>query len=185
MMIESPPTSLPAQPTAAPPAAASPPPTVTEDYTAYMPDGTDFAHELTFQGNTSSSVWRIALGEVTVVDGQLTLYVGPLPGQDSVYDYIEFIAANGTTYRFEAEDPTYTTGDVYSEREGAEGRWWLQNYAPFISGGQGLVAHNNEMAPVLTTTVELPNGTYQLYIGSFTGDPDNGVFGLGVRFEFE
>ena len=184
MMIESPPTSLPAQPTAAPPAAASPPPTVTEDYTAYMPDGTDFAHELTFQGNTSSSVWRIALGEVTVVDGQLTLYVGPLPGQDSVYDYIEFIAANGTTYRFEAEDPTYTTGDVYSEREGADGRWWLQNYDPF-SGGQGLVAHKNEMAPVLTTTVELPNGTYQLYIGSFTGDPDNGVFGLGVRFEFE
>ena len=64
-------------------------------------------------------------------------------------------------------------------REGADGHWWLQSFEPF-SGGAGLVAQANEGAPELTLVAAVPDGTYRLHVGSFTGDPDNGVFALDV-----
>jgi hypothetical protein len=147
-----------------------------------MPDGSTFAPQKVFLGNTSSSTWKIDVGEVEVTNGTLTLYIGPTPGHDAVFDNIELVAADGQTYRFEAEDPQITQGDTFSQREGVDNHWWLQNYDPF-SQGQGLVVQKQEIVPVLESTVTVPPGRYHLYIGSFTGDPDNGVFGLGISWK--
>jgi 4-amino-4-deoxy-L-arabinose transferase-like glycosyltransferase len=149
---------------------------------AYDADGRPFVPEQTFLGSTESTVWSIDLGSYTVTEGRFVLQVGPLPGHHAVYDYVEFVAADGTVYRFEAEDPQVTGGDSYATRDGVDGHWWLQNYEPF-SGGQGLVAEKQERVPVLTTTAALPNGTYRVFLGSFKGDPSNGVFGLGIRWQ--
>ncbi|RME84257.1 MAG: hypothetical protein D6775_06000, partial [Caldilineae bacterium] len=158
------------------PAAASP-----SESSSFYADGTPFVPAHVFVGDTSSSTWRINAGAVKVVGGRFTLDVGTVAEHDGVYDYLELVAADGTAYRFEAEDPKWTTGDTYAEHEGPDNHWWLQHFGPF-SNGQGLVAHKTEFVPVLTTTVEVPDGTYTLYIGSFTGDPNNGVFALGVTW---
>jgi len=152
---------------------------VNEAFTAYMPDGSTFTPQKVFLGNTSSSPWQIDAGEVEVRGGTLTLFIGPIPGHDAVFDSIKLVAANGRSYLFEAEDPNITEGDTFATREGVDGHWWLQNYEPF-SQGQGLVAQKQETVPVLKSTVTVPDGRYHLIIGSFTGDPDNGVFGLGL-----
>lgn len=164
---------VPVAPPAAPPVVGS---------GAYYPDGSPFEPAQTFLGNTNSTVWQIDLGSYTVAGGRFVLHIGPLPGHNAVYDYVEFVATDGTVYRFEAEDLEVTSGDVYAGREGADGHWWLQNYEPF-SGGQGLVAEKQERVPVLTTSAALPDGVYRVFLGSFTGDPANGVFGVGLRWE--
>lgn len=135
-----------------------------------------------FIGNTSSTPWDIDVGVVEVSGGRWMLRVGPVPGYDAVYDYVRLVGADGGELRFEAEDARYTTGDeAYAPREGRDGHWWLQNYEPF-SNQKGLVAQKDEGAPILTTTVPVPDGTYHLYVGSFYGDPNNGVFALGVDY---
>ena len=142
----------------------------------------DFDPRYTFTGSTSSSLWEIEVGAVVVSGGQFTLRVGPVSGHDVVYDYVKLVATNGKEFRFEAEDPRYTTGDeAYSPRLGTDGHWWLQKFGLF-SGEHGLVAHKTEAVPVLTTTVPVSDGRYRLYVGSFTGDHDNGVFALGIDF---
>ena len=82
--------------------------------------------------------------------------------------------------RVEAEDAATTGGDAYAPSEGPDGHWWDQAFNPF-SGGRGLVTQKNEMVPVLTTTIAVPDGEYTLFIGSFKGDPKNGVFALGLK----
>lgn len=135
-----------------------------------------------FRGNTTSAPWDIDLGMVEVSGGMLMLRVGPIPGHDAAYDYVRLVGPDGGELRFEAEDPRYTSGDsAYAPREGADGHWWLQTYGPF-SEHQGLVAQKDEGAPILITTLPVPDGTYHLYIGSFYGDQANGVFGLGVDY---
>lgn len=147
---------------------------------AYEADGRPFAPDLVFMGATSSSLWQIDAGVVQVQGGQLSLRVGSIPGHDAVYDYVELTAADGRVVRFEAEDEAATTGGApYAGQVGQDGRWWRQDFGLF-SGGQGLVAQGSELTPVLTTTLALPDGEYRLTIGSFTGDPHNGVFALGV-----
>ena len=89
---------------------------------------------------------------------------------------------SGTSYQFEAEDATITTGDIFSSQHGNDNHWWLQAYGPF-GGGYGLVASKQEIVPVLTTTMEIPNGVYTLFVGAFTGDPKNDAFGLGIDWE--
>ncbi|MFZ1472765.1 MAG: hypothetical protein WAV79_07525, partial [Anaerolineae bacterium] len=111
--------------------------------------------------------------------GQLVLHIGPLPGHDGVFDYVRLLNDEGQEIRIEAEDAMFTTGDTYAGREGSDGHWWNQAFKPF-SGGYGVVAQKNEMVPVLTTTIAAPDGEYTLLIGSFKGDHDNGVFGLGI-----
>jgi 4-amino-4-deoxy-L-arabinose transferase-like glycosyltransferase len=146
------------------------------------PAPTSWSPRHTFIGNTTSAPWDIDVGIVEVSGGRLTLRVGPIPGHDAVYDYVRLVGPHGDELRFEAEDSRYTTGDdVYASREGRDGHWWLQHYGPF-SDQKGLVAQKDEGAPILTTTVPLPDGTYHLYIGSFYGDPSNGVFALGVDY---
>ena len=154
-------------------------PPLNTSYHAYYPDGTPFEPAQTFMGDTTGSLWEINAGRVTVTGGRLTLQLGPLPGYDGVYDYARLLAADGREIRVEAEDTATTTGDVYAPHEGPDGHWWNQAFNPF-SGGHGLVSHKNEMVPVLTTTLRAPDGEYTLFIGSFKGDPSNGVFALGV-----
>ncbi|MFZ1628098.1 MAG: hypothetical protein WAV70_04120, partial [Anaerolineae bacterium] len=98
---------------------------------------------------------------------------------DGVFDYVRLLNDEGQEIRIEAEDAMFTTGDTYAGREGSDGHWWNQAFKPF-SGGYGVVAQKNEMVPVLTTTIAAPDGEYTLLIGSFKGDHDNGVFGLGI-----
>lgn len=173
------------------PAAEETPPALTSPlalpsaapFSAYETDGAPFQPDQIFQGNTGSSLWRIDAGPVQVQGGELRLHLGPLPGHGAVYDYVELTAADGQIIRFEAEEEATTTGGApYAEREGGDGRWWRQAFAPF-SGGLGLVAQADELVPVLTTTLALPDGDYQLAIGSFSGDPDNGAFALGLRVD--
>lgn len=181
------PTPSPGEPPQIPPDQPPPPPVAPQAavpaFPAANPDGSPFQPELTFLGNTNSTLWEIPAGQIEVKGGEFTLRVGPLPGHDAVYDYVELRSPNGgPSYRFEAEDPNVTTGDAYSPHEGPDGHWWLQAYDPF-SGGYGLVAHKQETVPVLTTTAHAPDGVYDVVIGSFTGDPGNGIFGLGIRRE--
>ncbi len=146
---------------------------------AYLPDGTLFEPSFVYQGNFRSQPepWRV--GPVEVKEGGVTLTVGPIAGQDGVFDYVEFLDTQGHVYHFEAEDLNYE-GDVsWSEHDGLDNRWWLQSYPPF-SGGAGLVARKGELVPALRTTISLPPGVYSLTIGTFTGDPANGAFALGV-----
>ncbi len=150
--------------------------------TAYNPDGSTFVPEETFLGNTNSSTWAIFLGNREVTGGKFSLSVGPVGGHDAVYDYVELMAANGDTFRFEAEDSAVTTGDVYAGNEGDDGHWWLQSFDPF-SAHQALVAQKAEAVPVITTTASVPDGVYAVTVGSFTGDPANGPFALGVRWQ--
>ena len=155
-------------------------PPVNAGYHAFYPDGALFEPTQTFVGDTSGTVWVINAGPVTVTGGKLVLHVGPLPGYDGVYDYARLVAANGQEIRVEAEDAAATSGDTYAPAEGPDGHWWNQAFNPF-SGGRGLVAQKNEMVPVLTTTIAAPDGEYTLFIGSFKGDPKNGVFALGLQ----
>jgi hypothetical protein len=136
-----------------------------------------------FIGNLRSSVWDIDVGTVDVTNGQLTVRVAPVPGYGAVVDSLWLVAPDGREVRFEAEDPAVTSGDpAYASREGADGHWWLQSFGPF-SGGAGLVAQADEGAPALTLVAAVPDGRYRLHVGSFTGDPNNGVFALDVVVE--
>ena len=149
---------------------------------AYLPQGDLFQPQSVYVGDVSSTVasWRV--GPVEVRGGGVILTVGPIAGHDAVFDYAEFLDADGQRHRFEAEALTYE-GDVsFAERPGQDRRWWLQRFDPF-SGGAGLVAQKGELVPALRTRIALPDGLYDLTIGTFTGDPANGVFALGVAVE--
>lgn len=134
-----------------------------------------------YTGTTESKVWQVSLGRVVVKGGVLTVRVLPVPGHDAVYDYLRVIGIDGKEQRFEAEDARYTGGDSYSPDHLKDGHWWLQNYEPF-SGGRGLVALKDEGAPALTTVIPLADGEYELYVGTFTGDPANGPFAIAVDY---
>jgi hypothetical protein len=149
---------------------------------AYNPDGSTFQPEQTFLGNTDSSPWSIDAGNREVRGGRFSLSVGPIGSRDAVYDYVELRGLDGATYRFEAEDASVTSGDSYATGEGPDGHWWLQTFDPF-SGRQALVAQKGEAVPVITTTASVPDGVYEVTVGSFTGDRDNGVFALGIRWQ--
>ncbi len=150
---------------------------------AYLPDGSLFQPQQTYLGNTGSIPWQISAGEVDISENTLTLHIGPLKDHDAVYDYVKLVhIESGEVFQFEAENTELTSGDTLSTREGVDDHWWLQHYEGF-SGGAGLVIQKQELAPVLTTVTHLPDGNYRLYIGSFSGDPNNGVFGLGVSWE--
>ncbi len=147
---------------------------------AYLPDGDTFIPDRVWLGNERSSVTRWRVGPVRVTGHALTLLVGPVAGHDAVYDYIELIDELGRVQRFEAEDAAITSGDQFASQDGLDNHWWVQTFGPF-SGGRALVARKRELVPALVTTISLPNGLYDLSIGTFTGDPANGVFGLGVQ----
>jgi len=149
---------------------------------AYLPDGSEFVPQQVFMGNTSSSPWQIDAGEIDVRGGKVILWVGPISGFDAVYDDVRLTDAAGRVFLFEAEDPGITVGDTYAGREGVDDHWWLQNYDAF-SHGQGLVAQKQEIVPALQSTLSLPAGHYHATIGSFSGDPDNGVFALGIAWQ--
>ncbi len=149
---------------------------------SYLPDGTPFMPNHTFFGDQRSAVWEIPVGPVTIEQGRLILQVGQIPGHDTAYDYVRLIGSDGSDLRIEAEDVQHTQGDAYAPRHDTDGHWWLQTFDPF-SGRQGLVALKHERVPVLTTTIEAANGTYELLIGSFSGDPTNGAFGLGITVD--
>ncbi|HEY65034.1 MAG TPA: phospholipid carrier-dependent glycosyltransferase [Caldilineae bacterium] len=140
-----------------------------------------FEPRFVYRGNTESRVWEAAVGTVTVTGGELSVRVAAVPGYHAVYDYLRLVSQDGREYRFEAEDTTITTGDTFSLRPGLDDHWWLQAYEPF-SGGYGLVAEDPETVPVLETTVRLPDGTYQMFLGTFTGDPANGPFAITLDF---
>ncbi len=160
-----------------------PTPTNSLPSSAYQSDGSLFQPQQTFLGNTGSIPWQISAGEVDITGNTLTLHIGPLKDHDAVYDYVKLVhIKSGEVFQFEAENTKLTGGDTFSTREGVDDHWWLQHYEGF-SGGAGLVIQKQELAPVLTTVAHLPDGNYRLYIGSFSGDPNNGVFGLGVSWE--
>ncbi len=165
-----------------PPGGGSHPaaPTAPGGYYAYNPDGSPFKPQQTFLGDTTGTVWQIDAGPVMVSGGQLLLRIGAIPGHDAVLDYVRLLSADGNLILVEAEMAAQE--DALSEREGADGHWWLQAYNPF-SGRRGLVAQKNEMTPVLTIRIEAPDGAYRLQIGSFKGDPNNGVFALGMTVD--
>ncbi len=164
------------------PSAPSQPVGVEGGSTAYLPDGATFRPEQTFLGDTTSATWEIVVGAKEVTGGRFHLSVGPMAGHDAVLDYVELRGSGGEVYRFEAEDATVTSGDVYAANEGADGHWWLQTFDPF-SGHQALVAQKGEAVPVITTAASVPDGVYEATVGSFTGDPDNGAFALGIRWQ--
>ena len=141
-----------------------------------------FQPDQVFLGDTTGSAWEINAGAVQVDDGSLVIQVGPIPGHDAVYDYVELVGTDGVRHRFEAEDTTVTQGDVFAGQVEGDGHWWLQTHALF-SNQQGLVGSKRESLPVLTTTAAVPNGDYTVLVGSFTGDPGNGAFGLGVTLK--
>ncbi|HID34848.1 MAG TPA: hypothetical protein EYP25_09860 [Anaerolineae bacterium] len=149
---------------------------------AYLPQGDLFQPQSLYVGDVSSTVasWRV--GPVEVRGGQVILTVGPIAGHDAVFDYAEFLDVDGQRHRFEAEALTYE-GDIrFAEEPGQDRRWWLQRFDPF-SDGAGLVAQKGELVPALRARIALPDGLYDLTIGTFTGDPANGVFALGVAVE--
>ncbi|MFN8443183.1 MAG: glycosyltransferase family 39 protein [Caldilineaceae bacterium] len=147
---------------------------------AVYPNGELFVPVQSFQGDLSVTPIEYDAGIVTVKGGKLLLDIAPLPGQDAVYDYVRVVAENGSEVKFEAEDTTTTTGDTYTPTSAIDNHWWLQSYSSF-SNQFGLVAQKQEAVPVLRTTIPLQDGDYHLYLGSFTGDSNNGVFGLGLR----
>ncbi|MGE5346975.1 MAG: hypothetical protein ACM3JH_13560 [Acidithiobacillales bacterium] len=144
-------------------------------------DGSPFVPMKTFIGDGSGKAWEIPVGSVTVKGGKLTVQVGALPGYDSVYDYARIQGANGKSVKVEAEDPG-TTGDTYSRTDGSPGHWWLHSFNAFSREQAVLVRKTQGTAPVLTTILNAPDGTYQLFIGSFQGDT-SGPFAIGVRWE--
>lgn len=146
---------------------------------SYLPNGSPFTPTHTFLGDTRSAPWEIPVGPISIENGRLVLQVGQVPGHDAAFDYVRLVGADGQDLRFEAEDQRFTQGDVPTSDPGIDGHWWRQTFDPF-SGRQALVAQKQERVPALTTSIAVPNGTYELLIGSFTGDPSNGVFGLGV-----
>ncbi len=158
------------------PGNSSPPPTASS---AYLPDGSPFVPQKTWLGDVGSSATHWRVGPVWARNGQITLTIGPVAGHDAVFDYVELIDVWGQSRRFEAEDLGYLAGDAFASQDGLDNRWWIQEFAPF-SGGRALVARKGELVPALTFTLHLPDGLYDLSIGAFTGDPANGVFGLGV-----
>lgn len=148
---------------------------------ATNPDGSAFKPAKVFVGDRAGAVYEIDAGQVTVTGGKLAIHIGPMAGHDAVYDYVRLVTADGKETRVEAEDPA-TTGDKFSDREGAEGHWWLQKFDAF-SKGRGLVARKNKKVPVVTTVVRVPDGSYRLFIGSFKGDQAFGVYALGATWE--
>jgi hypothetical protein len=148
---------------------------------AINPDGKPFKPAKVFVGDRSGAAYEIDAGQVTVTGGKLTIHIGPMAGHDAVYDYVRLVTADGKETRVEAEDPA-TTGDRFSDHEGAEGHWWLQEFTAF-SKGKGLVARKNKRVPVVTTVVRVPDGSYRLFIGSFKGDEAFGVYALGATWE--
>lgn len=170
--------------TAAPPATAATAPTKAVSKGPLVvtnADGSPFVPTKTFTGDGSGAAWEIPVGPVTVKGGKLTVQVGAIPGHDSVYDYARLQGADGKSVKVEAEDPG-TTGDAYSSVDGTPGHWWLHSYKLFSKERAVLVRKTQGTAPVLTTTLTVPNGTYQLFIGSFQGD-SSGPFAIGVRWE--
>ena len=146
---------------------------------AYLPDGSPFIPQKTWLGDASSSTARWRVGPVRARNGRLRLEIGPVAGHDAVFDYVELIDVQGQVRRFEAEDAALTSGDVFAKKDALDNHWWEQEFDPF-SGGRALVARKGELVPVLTVDIPLADGLYDLSIGTFTGDPANGVFGLGV-----
>ncbi len=144
-------------------------------------DGSPFVPTKTFTGDGSGKAWEIPVGPVTVKGGKLTVQVGAVPGYDSIYDYARLEGTDGKSVKVEAEDPG-TKGDTYSKSDGTPGHWWLHSYKVFSKEQAVLVRKTQGTAPVLTTTFNVPDGTYQLYIGSFQGD-SSGPFAIGVRWE--
>ena len=135
-----------------------------------------------YRGSTSGQPYEIDLGEFRLEGRRLRVTVSAVSGSDCVYDYLEIIGADGRRLRIEAEDPTYTRGDRPVSQHLVDHHWWLQDYGPF-SGHRGLVALRSERPPPLVTLVQLEPGTYRLRLGSFTGDPNNGVFAVRVLFD--
>lgn len=136
------------------------------------------------RGSTTSQPYEIPLGSFTIRGSSAALRatVFAVPGSDAVYDYLRAISPGGYDVRAEAEDWGMTRGDRPVSQHEADDRWWRQDYADF-SGGQGLVALRTENPPPLVTEISLPPGTYDVRVGSFTGDPANGVFALQVFIE--
>ena len=135
-----------------------------------------------FTGTIDSDVWEVPVGRVVSSDGKLVIRILPVPGFDAVYDYVRVIGSDGEEQVFEAEDGLTTTGDEYAERHVPDGHWWLQTFGVF-SNRQALVALGGENAPHLTTTLPLPDGEYDLYLGTFTGDPAHGPFAIAVDYD--
>jgi hypothetical protein len=144
------------------------------------PDGAAFEAQKTFRGDTTGQPYEVSFGTVAVSDGQLKVLISGLPGHDGVFDYLRLQNQAAGNLKFEAEDAGVVGGDAYSDNDGLEdGHWWLQSFGAF-SGGKGLVIRKNERMPVLTCVLRAADGEYELSVGSFKGDPPNGVFGLGV-----
>jgi len=132
-----------------------------------------------YRGSTTPTPYEIDLGTVTTTDGVIEVEVFAVPGSDAVYDYVDIVASDGTRVRAEAEDWRYTTGDTPAKDHRIDNHWWLQDFEPF-SGRKGLVALKSEVPPPLLTRLRVAPGTYGVRLGSFTGDPSNGVFALQV-----
>ena len=132
-----------------------------------------------YHGSTSSRPWEIDLGAITLHGGDLEVEVFAVPGSDCAYDYVEVMSEDGTTIRIEAEDTRSTSGDKPVRQHAPDNRWWLQSFSPF-SQGVALLALKSETPPSLITSLSLPSGTYEVRLGSFTGDPQNGSFAIQV-----
>lgn len=144
------------------------------------PDGAAFEAQKTFRGDTTGQPYELSFGKVVVSGGQLKVLISGVPGLDGVFDYLRLQNQAAGSLKFEAEDAGVVAGDAFSANDGLEdGHWWLQSFGAF-SGGKGLVIRKNERMPVLTCVLKAPDGEYELSVGSFNGDPPNGVFGLGV-----
>jgi 4-amino-4-deoxy-L-arabinose transferase-like glycosyltransferase len=133
-----------------------------------------------YRGSTSGEAYAIDLGAIALQSGDLQIEVFAVPGADCVYDYVEVVGQDGRPIRVEAEDPQHTSGDRPVPYNAPDNHWWLQDYETF-SGGQGLVALKSETPPPLITRVQLQPGTYHVRLGSFSGDPRNGVFAIQVN----
>jgi hypothetical protein len=143
--------------------------------------GMTFRLQKIIQGSTSSQPYEASVGTVTVKDGALSLVIAGVPGYDGAYDYLRLVDGAGKEARYEAEDAAITTGDAYSANDGLDdNHWWRQEYGGF-SAGRALLVRKNENAPPLSSAIKLADGEYRLFVGSFTGDPANGVFALSVN----
>ena len=140
-----------------------------------------FEPRFLYKGNTQSRAWEEMVGAVTVSGGSLSVRVAAVPYSRAVYDYLRFVGDDGQEHRFEAEDTTVTQGDDFRQQAGADGHWWVQEFDSF-SSGRGLVADALDAAPPLETTIGLPDGDYQMFLGTFTGDPASGPFALALDY---
>jgi 4-amino-4-deoxy-L-arabinose transferase-like glycosyltransferase len=156
-------------------------PTSTQVPTPSVPGSSSLQARQIFTGTTESDPWEIPLGRIGVSGRRLIIRILPVPGYDAVYDYLRVVGSDGQSQVFEAEDTHYTTGDEYSDRHIVDGHWWLQTFGS-LSNRQGLVALGEENAPPLTTIVPLSDGEYDVYLGTFTGDPANGPFAIAVDY---